>query len=87
MRARGPVYRDAVLFAYGDIFGFFSPGQLQEPSGSTPRSWLCPATSDRIWARPDGIGPPASPIYGPAAARLERSVVVDPDGRVDGGEG
>jgi hypothetical protein len=37
------------LFAYGDIFGFFSPGQHQEPSGSTPRSWLCPATSDRIW--------------------------------------
>jgi hypothetical protein len=30
MQDRGPVDRDAFLFAYGDIFGFFSPGRIQE---------------------------------------------------------
>jgi hypothetical protein len=33
------------LFAYGDIFGFFSPGQLQEVMAASSRGWRSPKAS------------------------------------------
>jgi hypothetical protein len=34
-----------LLFAYGDIFGFFSPGQIQEVRQARSRGWRSPKSS------------------------------------------
>ena len=33
------------LFAYGDIFGFFRPGQIQEVMQASSRGWRSPKAS------------------------------------------